>query len=154
VRASLASIQMPSLADRVCVANLEDLLVGLLASLPRSSLLNIQKKIVPLLQLDVVGVTLFLSIPTFYSLTNFWHSFSRPRSPCTYFLICHQRHSYVAPWSVDAGAPLPMIIPSGNDCASRKAGIGRIPLRDHVPSRPPPTLRNMTQMTKEWVTKK
>jgi hypothetical protein len=44
-----------SKADR-----LEDLVVSLLASLPRSSLLNIQKKIVPLLQLDVVGVSPFL----------------------------------------------------------------------------------------------
>ena len=71
MRASLASIQGHSLADRVCVANLEDLLVGLLASLPRSSLLNIQKKIVPLLQLDVVGVSFFLSIPTLDSDKNF-----------------------------------------------------------------------------------
>jgi hypothetical protein len=34
----------------------QDLVSALLASLPRSSLLTIQKKIVPLLQLDVVGV--------------------------------------------------------------------------------------------------
>ena len=42
---------------------LEDLVSALLASLPRSALLNIQKKIVPLLQLDVVGVRLFFESP-------------------------------------------------------------------------------------------
>ena len=137
-----------SLADH----KLEDLVVGLLASLPRSSLLNIQKKIVPLLQLDVVAVSPFSKFrPTSY---QFCHSFSPPRSPCTYFLISHQRPSYVAPWSVGAGAPLPMITPSGNVCASRNAGIGRIPLRDHISSLPPPTLRSMIQMTKEWAMKK
>ena len=39
------------------VTRLEDLVGAMLASLPRSSLLNIQKKIVPLLQLDVVAVS-------------------------------------------------------------------------------------------------
>ena len=42
---------------------LEDLVSALLASLPRSALLNIQKKIVPLLQLDVVGVRPFFESP-------------------------------------------------------------------------------------------
>jgi hypothetical protein len=140
----------PSLADGHR-SNLEDLVAGLLASLPRSSLLNIQKKIVPLLQLDVVGVSPFSK---HQHLTESCHSFSRPRLPSTSFLISHQRPSYVAPWSVDPGAPLPMTTPSGNECASRRAGIGRIPLRVHISSLPPPTPRNMTQMTKEWVTKR
>ena len=52
VRASLASIHEPNGHTR-----LEDLVGAMLASLPRSSLLNIQKKIVPLLQLDVVAVS-------------------------------------------------------------------------------------------------
>jgi hypothetical protein len=44
--------------------------LALLASLPRSSLLNIQKKIVPLLQLDLVGVSIFSKHQSLYSLTD------------------------------------------------------------------------------------
>lgn len=44
------------LLESKTVQEREDLVATLLASLPRSSLLNIQKKIVPLLQLDVVGL--------------------------------------------------------------------------------------------------
>jgi hypothetical protein len=40
------------------LTSIEELAYTLLASLPRSSLANIQKKIIPLLQLDVVGVRL------------------------------------------------------------------------------------------------
>ncbi|KAH9966532.1 WD40-repeat-containing domain protein [Russula dissimulans] len=46
----MESIQSNSVQER------EDLVYALLASLPRSALVNIQKRIVPLLQLDVVGL--------------------------------------------------------------------------------------------------
>ena len=47
------------------LSTFEDLVEALLASLPRSALLRIQKKIVPLLQLDVVGVRSSSSSPIF-----------------------------------------------------------------------------------------
>jgi hypothetical protein len=57
-------------------------------------------------------------------------------------------------WSVDAGAPLPTTTPSGNDCASRKTGTGRTPLRDRISNPPASSLHSMTQMTKEWATRR
>lgn len=47
---------MESSSHSNSVKEREDLVYALLASLPRSSLLNIQNRIVPLLQLDVVGL--------------------------------------------------------------------------------------------------
>lgn len=46
------------------LSTFEDLVEALLASLPRSALLSIQKKIVPLLQLDVVAVRSSSSSPS------------------------------------------------------------------------------------------
>src|SRR6266850_721469 len=83
-----------------------------------------------------------------------YHSFSQRRSPCTSFPISHQRPFYSAAWSVDAGAPLPMITRSGNDCAPSKGGIGGIPLHGHRSNPPPLNLRNTTQMTKGWATRR
>ena len=72
----------------------QDLVYALLASLPRSSLLNIQNRIVPLLQLDVVGVSLSHFIHLLFSFSHFL-SYSPLRWHYTYFHISHRRHSCI-----------------------------------------------------------
>ncbi|KAI0273488.1 WD40 repeat-like protein [Gloeopeniophorella convolvens] len=67
----MALMQSKSIKER------EDLAYVLLASLPRSSLVSLQKKIVPLLQLDVVGL-----LPTEVALHIFSHLSSRTLLSC------------------------------------------------------------------------
>ena len=83
-----------------------------------------------------------------------YNSFSQQRSPCTSSLISHQRPFCSPAWSVDAGALLPMITRFGNDCVPSKGGIGGIPLHGHVSNPPPLNLRNTTQTTKGWATRR
>src|SRR5260370_42217395 len=68
----------------------QDLVYALLASLPRSSLLNIQNRIIPLLQLDVVGVSPSRFIQLLFSFSHFL-SYSPLSWHYTYFHISHQR---------------------------------------------------------------
>jgi hypothetical protein len=53
------------------LTSIEELVYSLLASLPRSSLVNVQNEITPLLQLDVVGVRLLFIVQTSFNLTRF-----------------------------------------------------------------------------------
>jgi hypothetical protein len=109
----------------------QDLVYALLASLPRSSLLNIQNRIVPLLQLDVVGVCLPRLIQLLFPFSRYL-SYSPLRWHYTYFPISRQRHSYIAAWLADVGAYSQTTTPSGNDSVRLKDGIGRTPPRDRV----------------------
>jgi hypothetical protein len=136
------------------LTSMEELAYALLASLPRSSLANIQKKIVPLLQLDVVGVRLLFLIHASSNLTPFYISYSPPRSPCISFPISHPRPSYTVAWSADAGALSLTITPSGNDYAQPKGGFGRILLHNSIFNPTTPNPCSMIPTTREWVMKR
>src|SRR6266851_1089095 len=91
--------------------------------------------------------------PLVFPSYQLYNSFSPQRSPYTSFPISHQRLSYIAAWSVDAGVPLPMITRSGGDYAPLKGGIGIIPLHGPTSNPQSPNLRSTTQTTKEWATR-
>ena len=109
----------------------QDLVYTLLASLPRSSLLNIQNRIVPLLQLDVVGVSPSHFIKLLFSFSHYL-SYSPLRWHSTSFPIFHQRHSCIAVWLVDVGVHSQTTTPFGNDSARLKDGTGRTLPRDRI----------------------
>lgn len=128
-----------------------ELAYQLLASLPRSRLATIQRRLAPLLQFDVVGVRALAILHSEFDFLRRCLSLYPPKFHCRYSRTCPTRRCLHAPWSVGGGSLSQTTKRFGSPYATNVVGSG-VNRPEFTTSIQPHPLPGMTLMTRAWAT--